>query len=521
MRIVFRADASLQIGTGHVMRCLTLADALAVKGAECEFICREHQGNLIEFIRSKGYLTHSLPVVSELEAVPNGRDYGNTGSDLAHSHWLGATQIQDAETCAPILAKQCVDWLIVDHYALDARWERALAPHYRKLMVIDDLADRPHACDLLLDQNFGRTTIDYAPLVPPHCRILLGSEYALLRPQFAARRTTSLARRVVCDMRHFLIQMGGIDQHNYTGDTLSALQECELPIDTRITIVLSKEAPAIDAVRRQAAAMKWPTAVMVGVENMANLMEQSDLAIGSGGGATYERIYMGLPSILRPTAANQIEPLRMMADAGLFEFYEGGDELANRIERVLRKGALKPPDVVGDGTAAVVDELLQPRVTLRQPRAMDVRRTFRWLQEDGLRALFLMRKKPTLESHFRYWRDLLHNPSQLVFSIYDGATHVGNAGLKGFTEDKGEAEAWLYLGDSVTRGKGLGEKALNELERIMRCNLAIPRAVMHVSETNDAAISLYRRAGYVQAKADPQVLAAFEKTDVIKMEKRL
>lgn len=519
MQITFRVDASLQIGTGHVMRCLTLADALVAKGAHCEFICREHSGHLIEFIRDKGYVVHALPVLPATDSdftasvpdVPN----------LAHTHWLGATQAQDAEACASILAAQRPDWLIVDHYALDARWERALAPHYRKLMVIDDLADRPHACDLLLDQNFGRMAIDYAPIVPAHCRMLLGSRHALLRPQFAARRTASLARRAGCDMRHFLIQMGGIDQRNYTGEALSALQECKLPIDTRITVVLSREAPAIDAVRRQAAAMKWPTAVMVGVENMAKLMEESDLAIGSGGGATYERIYMGLPSILRPTAANQIEPLRKMADAGLFEFYEASDDLAHRIERVLRKGAQTPPDLVGDGTAALVDELLQPRVTLRQPRALDVRRTFRWLQDDGLRALFLMRHKPTLESHFRYWRDILRDPQQLVFSIYDGSTHVGNAGLKNLSADKSEAEIWLYLGDSATRGKGIGQQALNELERIIRCNLAIPRATMHLSETNDAAICLYRRAGYVQASADPHLLAAFERTDVIKMEKSL
>lgn len=512
MKITFRADASLQIGTGHVMRCLTLADALAARGADCQFICRAHEGNLIDFIRAKGYTTHPLSVGA---APPLSL------TDPTHAPWLGATQTEDTEACAPILAAQHPDWLIVDHYALDARWERALAPYYRKLMAIDDLADRPHVCDLLLDQNYGRTAIDYARLVPAHCRMLVGSGHALLRPQFAAKHTASLARRAANDVKHFLIQMGGIDQHNYTGEALSVLQECELPTDTRITVVLSREAPAIDAVRRQVAAMKWPVAVMVGVENMAKLMEESDLAIGSGGGATYERIYMGLPSILRPTAANQIEPLRKMAGAGLIEFYQDAVDLAHRIERLLRNGAHTPSGVVGDGTAELADELLQTRATLRQPRALDVRRTFRWLQDDELRALFLMRQKPELESHFRYWRGLLQDPQQHVFSIYDGPVHVGNAGLKNLSMEKGEAEIWLYLGDSATRRKGIGQQALNELERIIRCNLGIPRAILHVSETNGAAISLYQRAGYVQVRADPQVLAAFERSDVIKMEKRL
>ena len=188
MKITFRTDASLQIGTGHVMRCLTLADALAARGAYCQFICRAHDGNLIEFIRRKGLTAHPLPAGAALPRSP---------TDPTHAAWLGATQAEDAEACAPILAAQRPDWLIVDHYALDARWERALAPHYRKLMVIDDLADRPHSCDLLLDQTFGRDAADYRPLVPADCRLLCGSHYALLRPEFAALRPYSLQRRAL------------------------------------------------------------------------------------------------------------------------------------------------------------------------------------------------------------------------------------------------------------------------------------------------------------------------------------
>ncbi|MFN3295017.1 MAG: UDP-2,4-diacetamido-2,4,6-trideoxy-beta-L-altropyranose hydrolase, partial [Gemmobacter sp.] len=112
MKVAFRADASLQIGTGHVMRCLTLADALAARGADCQFICGAHEGNLIEFIRGKGYVAHALPIAHE--ASPGLTAPGPTAStpDLAHAHWLGTTQAQDAEACAPILAAQRPDWLI-------------------------------------------------------------------------------------------------------------------------------------------------------------------------------------------------------------------------------------------------------------------------------------------------------------------------------------------------------------------------------------------------------------------------
>ena len=170
MKVVFRTDASLQMGTGHVMRCLTLADSLTDQGAECQFICREHPGNLISYLRDKGYGVLALPVTTNNE---------NLDCDLAHASWLGSRQDEDAEQCVPLLEQIHPDWLIVDHYALDHHWESALRPYYKKLMVIDDLADRQHDSDLLLDQTFGRAATDYRSLVPKACQLRCGSQYAL------------------------------------------------------------------------------------------------------------------------------------------------------------------------------------------------------------------------------------------------------------------------------------------------------------------------------------------------------
>ncbi|MDA0629896.1 MAG: UDP-2,4-diacetamido-2,4,6-trideoxy-beta-L-altropyranose hydrolase [Proteobacteria bacterium] len=315
MQVAFRADASLQIGTGHVMRCLTLADALAAKGAECQFICRAHAGNLIEFIRSKGHVTHALHIDALATASSTAPGTDPSTAELAHSHWLGATQVQDAEACTPILAAQRPDWLIVDHYALDARWERALAPLYRKLMVIDDLADRPHACDLLLDQTFGRDAADYRLLVPADCRLLCGSHYALLRPEFAALRPYSLQRRAQPTLRELLITMGGVDKDNATGQVLHALRTCPLPVDCRITVVMGATAPWLEEVRTQAQDMPWPTRVLVGVNDMAQLMADSDLAIGAAGSISWELCCLGVPNLLVCTAANQRTAIGALASA--------------------------------------------------------------------------------------------------------------------------------------------------------------------------------------------------------------
>ena len=306
MKVVFRADASLQMGTGHVMRCLTLADALTAGGASCEFICRTHPGNLLGLIRSKGYTVHELAVSPDLPGAGVSRCDKESGEQSpAHGHWLGASQSEDVAACAPILAELQPDWLIVDHYALDARWEQALKPHYRKLMVIDDLADRPHACDLLLDQTFGRQGEDYRVWVPGDCQLLCGSQYALLRPEFAALRSYSLQRRVKPQLRRLLITMGGVDKDNATGRVLDALRESPLLGDCRITVVMGPTAPWLDEVKRQALSMPWPTEVLVGVSDMARLMADSDLAVGAAGATSWERCCLGLPTVMMVLAENQ------------------------------------------------------------------------------------------------------------------------------------------------------------------------------------------------------------------------
>ncbi|MDH2241152.1 UDP-2,4-diacetamido-2,4,6-trideoxy-beta-L-altropyranose hydrolase [Pseudomonas sp. GD03909] len=317
MKVVFRADASLQMGTGHVMRCLTLADALTAGGASCEFICRIHPGNLLGLIRSKGYTAHELAVSPDLSGPGVSRCDKESGEQSpAHGHWLGASQSEDAAACALILAELQPDWLIVDHYSLDARWEQALKPHYRKLMVIDDLADRPHACDLLLDQTFGRQIEDYRAWVPRDCKLLCGSQYALLRPEFAAQRSYSLQRRVKPQLRQLLITMGGADKDNATGRVLDALRDSPLPTDCQIVVVMGTTAPWLGQIKQQALSMPWPTQVLVGVSDMARLMADSDLAIGAAGATSWERCCLGLPTIMLIVAENQLKVAEGLERAG-------------------------------------------------------------------------------------------------------------------------------------------------------------------------------------------------------------
>lgn len=307
MRVCFRADASLQIGSGHVMRCLTLADALAANGADCRFICRDHPGNLVSLIRSKGYVVHVLPMLPAMSAPHAG---------LAHANWLGGSQQQDADACAALLAAWPADWLVVDHYGLDASWEKALAGFGRRIMVIDDLADRPHCCDVLLDQTLGRAASDYRELVPVACTLLCGSPYALLRPEFAALRYASLQRRETGRLQQILITMGGVDKDNVTCQVLQALSLCDLPQDCVLTVIMGETAPWLALVRQQAQHMAWPTRVLAGVNNMAQWMADSDLAIGAAGATAWERCCLGLPTLMMVLADNQRLVASRLAQAG-------------------------------------------------------------------------------------------------------------------------------------------------------------------------------------------------------------
>jgi len=313
LKIAFRTDASLHMGSGHVMRCLTLADALRAQGAQCHFISRAHPGNLISTIQQRGYKVNSLvaPVQQAQAAIkkisPSAQDtQPHQAPEPFHAAWLGSTWQADVADTEEVLANLQPDWLVVDHYALDQRWESALQPHYKKLMVIDDLADRAHGCNLLLDQNLGHQPQDYAKLVPTDCQVLTGPQYAMLRPEFSALRPYSLQRRQAqTTIGRLLITMGGVDQDNATGQVLQALKACALPADCRITVVMGLTAPWLQNVRELASQMPWPIEVVVNVKDMAHRMADSELAIGAAGSTSWERCCLGLPTLMVVLADNQ------------------------------------------------------------------------------------------------------------------------------------------------------------------------------------------------------------------------
>ncbi|MBY6187937.1 UDP-2,4-diacetamido-2,4,6-trideoxy-beta-L-altropyranose hydrolase [Marinobacter hydrocarbonoclasticus] len=289
MRIVIRADASRWIGSGHVMRCLVLADALKARGDEVVFACRPQAGELTTVIQQRGHAVVLLPEVENPPIPSHNADY----EAWLQVPWpLDCQQVQDA--------LQPADWVIVDHYGIPAEWEQQLAQAWDcRILAIDDLC-RPHCCDLLVDQTALRAPSDYAAQVPAHCRALVGAEYALLSPLFAQWRAKLEGQ--ARDPANVLVSMGGIDEPNATLKVLRALEAEPL----QLTVLLSPRAPHYQAVKAYCQQHADCITHIDFCQDMAALMAEHGLAIGAPGSTSWERACLGLPSVVVPLAENQM-----------------------------------------------------------------------------------------------------------------------------------------------------------------------------------------------------------------------
>lgn len=307
------------------MRCLTLADSLAGKGCLISFICRRLPSNMTEYIRGKGYRVHTL-------------DY----DDCIDKPWY-------ADALATIRYLQTVNkfakYLIVDHYGLDSRWENLLRPYAKCIMVIDDLANRPHQCDVLLDQNYYKDFEKrYDNLIPPTCVKLLGPKYALLRPQFHEARRMLRQRDGI--VKRVLIFFGGSDPTNETEKALKAVRILNCP-DVRFDVVVGSSNSGKEIIKQMCDDI--PNMMFYcQVENMAELMAKADLAIGAGGTATWERCYLGLPTISIVTADNQQKIIRDLGRLGVVIGLGRSEEVSVVMIRDTLKQVIENRDLVNE-----------------------------------------------------------------------------------------------------------------------------------------------------------------------------
>ncbi|MBL1140623.1 MAG: UDP-2,4-diacetamido-2,4,6-trideoxy-beta-L-altropyranose hydrolase [Proteobacteria bacterium] len=338
VKVVFRVDASMQIGTGHVIRCLTLAEGLRDHGAVCSFICREHQGHLLDRIKEK-----SFDVVTLLD---NEEGFLTDSSDLmslpAHASWLGCGWQTDAEQTISVLNNVQPDWLVVDHYALDARWENVIKPYCKRLMVVDDIADRIHECDLLLDQNLVyEMESRYQDKVPNTCTLLLGLDYALLQPVYAKMHDCVQIKNE--SVQRILIYFGGADQNKLTERTISAFMQLNRP-DIEVDVVISSKSHQAGLIEEQIL-NKDNIHLHSDLPTLASLMSKADLAIGAGGSTNWERLCLGLPALVVSISENQRQVTKFLNDQGLIKLMGHADEIDNQRIKVELEQILAMPNL--------------------------------------------------------------------------------------------------------------------------------------------------------------------------------
>ena len=306
MKVAIRVDSSLAIGSGHVMRCRTLARELRLRGAKIQFICRKQHKDLSDLLINDKFSVALLP-----EYISTNR----TQQDSEYLQWLGVSQELDAEETLKAVEYFHADWMIVDHYGLSDSWEVLLRPSVAKIMAIDDLANRRHDCDILLDQNwFGSAEESrYIGLVPKTCTKLLGPRYALLEPEYHISRSTLNAYSG--EIRRIIVYFGASDDTNVSAVVAQALIRAELD-DIELDFVIGANYQHAQCIRSILDRRK-NTTIHTALPSLADLMSRADLMLGLAGGTTWERATLGLPALVGAITENQQIQLQPLKSKGL------------------------------------------------------------------------------------------------------------------------------------------------------------------------------------------------------------
>ncbi len=470
--IVFRCDASPDMGTGHAMRCLTLAKSLAA-GREIVFHCSE------ETVRT-------IPA------------FAQSGFGIAHGDYKGPAR-----------------WLIVDHYGLDESYERKARAWAEGIVVLDDLADRRHECDILLDQSYGRTAADYKGLAPPECKILAGAAYAILRPEFAALRSS--VSRDFSKAERVLVAFGGINPKGSTEFTLGMLDKFS-GRRLRIDAVCSSSANSLRDIKAAVDNINekdfHTVRLLLDTPEMAQLMAQADFCIGAGGTTSWERCCLKLPVLTLELADNQrfilseldkagaIHNLGPIEAAGAERFLDAFASLLESPARLQEMSERAAAICDGRGAERLAPYMLEPAITkdgrkisLRPMAAEDCELLYRWQTIPGIRQYARNKQPPEPEAHRRWFADSLENPKRHIFMVECGGSPAGMVRL----DQSGEGAIFevSILIDPQYHGCGAGSAALGLL-RALRPDAIFEAEVL---KGNAASQKLFEKAGYT-AKSD-------------------
>ncbi|WP_154140339.1 UDP-2,4-diacetamido-2,4,6-trideoxy-beta-L-altropyranose hydrolase [Photobacterium damselae] len=493
MKIVFRVDSSINIGSGHIMRCLVLADELNKLECSIYFACLPQEGDLISYVKQRGYDVVLLSSPLNPLIPINDSDY---------KAWLLRSSKEDALDFIELVEN--ADIVITDHYSIGREWQSYVRKYLNCFIVaIDDLV-REHDADLIIDQTLGRLANEYSG----KARVLAGSQYAMLAPNFSGLRQEAISRTLSSNISpKVLVSMGGIDKPNATLHVLQSLVEISR---ARLTVLLSPRSPNYASVKTWCE--QYPNVFHKDFEeNMAKLMMKHDIAVGAPGTTSWERACLGLPSILIPLAENQrtICEQLLLNDAivcvSLEDIAEGLDEAYNTIlDNWLSfvKANLKLCDGLGVKRIAFeIRQLMNKEFNLNlqlvPASKEDIRMVYEWQCHPKTRQFSLTQNIPTWEEHQRWMIRKLQSSTDYFYLVEDKKTGCKLGVLR---LDMMEPEHYLvsiYIAPDC-HGQGVATASL-QLADYIHANITLHATVL---EANTASQHLFKKANYVQL--DPE-----------------
>lgn len=499
VRVAFRVDASGAIGTGHWRRCESLAHAVEAEGGEAVFIARRHDAvapSLALATRS----VHWLP-------APRGPVPREGGPP--HAAWLGTGWRQDAAETAKALASFSPDWIVADHYGLDARWHDAVAEATgARLAAVDDLADRPLAVQLLVDQNLHPDhRAKYAAALPTGARLLCGPRYALLSARYASLEAAPAGGEV----RSIGIFMGGADPGDITSAALTAVRDAGF--DGAVEVVSPTVSP--HHVHRQALAARWPgTSVVADLPDLAAFFVRHGLQVGGGGGASWERCRAGAPTVAWCMADNQRSVLPALADLGVLDWVRPGPDpavaLRDAVEALLddpsRRAAMgRCGRTLVDGfgsarVAAALTQAVRPRMILRPARAADEGLLLDWANEPAVRAQSFDSRPITADGHAVWFATRLADAARTNIFIAESPAGLPLGQVR-FAERGGEWEV-NYSVDASVRGVGLGRHLMEAAITVLHGERGAVPVVASVKLDNTASARVFESLGFRRIEVD-------------------
>jgi UDP-2,4-diacetamido-2,4,6-trideoxy-beta-L-altropyranose hydrolase len=492
----FRVDASDAIGSGHISRCLAFAGALRADGCRVLFVCREISGHAGARVRAAGHELCLLPPGPSPVVDPD-------GPPLAA--WLGTQWSDDADSTSSAIFRafgSAADGLVVDHYGLDARWERFMRQAAHRIVVVDDLADRSHDCDILLDQNVvAHMASRYDGCVPPGTRRLLGPAYALLAPEFAALHVDARPRHAPA-RRSLLFFGGGAagELARSVADRLVA-RGSRLELDVILPFGSGTGGEAPPHVHLKA-----------DLPSLAPLLARADIAAGGSGVSSLERLCLGVPAVVVTMAENQRESAEELARRGLALYLGDASRVsADAIAEALEALALGPIQAMSEAGLALVDgfgaaraaaDCAAGRSTLVRARVAtpaDEALLLAWANDPNARAQGFHPARISPESHARWFRERLESDACCIYIVQTGAgLPVGQVRF-----DRGE-EAWVvsYSLDAALRGRGMGARVLAAGLSAHARHDPGGSVVGLVRHGNTASIKVFEGLGFAVANLD-------------------